>query len=259
MLDMTQKILSTSQLRQLETFGSKINNFGANFAVCNANGDLILLSESSRFESDKAQLIEVAQQILNQNDHNSSFTRKDVQVHQLGQSKQILAAVLKKGNDGLAGLIDLGYWPVNYDQSTTLNKPKQRLADLLLDASQTNCEFVTEMLHLLAKSFQVETDAELQIEKIGTELAKVYEELVLLYKLSANMKLTEQAPNFLQMACDSLTDLVAVEGIAILLERTLDDQKQLVIAAGSGLLDIDERMAAILHSRLIEQLRKSVV
>ena len=33
------------------------------------------------------------------------------------------------------------------------------------------------------------------------------------------MKVTESDSNYLQMACDSLTDLVNVEGIAILLEK----------------------------------------
>jgi HD-GYP domain-containing protein (c-di-GMP phosphodiesterase class II) len=86
-------------------------------------------------------------------------------------------------------------------------------------------------------------------------LAQVYEELVLLHKLSANMKVTEPDVNFLQMACDNLTDIVSVEGIAVLLERTVeDDEKRLVLAAGSGLIDINERMATVLHSRLTEEI-----
>ena len=85
---------------------------------------------------------------------------------------------------------------------------------------------------------------------IGTELSQVYEELVLLHKLSTNMKVTERDANFLQMACDSLTDIVCVEGIAILVEKAVDSQKRLVLTAGSGLIDLDERMSAVLHSRL---------
>jgi HD-GYP domain-containing protein (c-di-GMP phosphodiesterase class II) len=90
---------------------------------------------------------------------------------------------------------------------------------------------------------------------VGTELARVYEELVLLHKLSTNMRVTEQDANFLQMACDSLTDIVSVEGIAILLEKTIEDEKQLVVAAGSGLIDIDDRMAAVLHGLLAEEIK----
>jgi HD-GYP domain-containing protein (c-di-GMP phosphodiesterase class II) len=88
---------------------------------------------------------------------------------------------------------------------------------------------------------------------ISTELAHVYEELVLLHKLSTSMKVTESDANFLQMACDNLTDIVSVEGIAVLLEKTIDDEKRMVLAAGSGLIDIDDRMAAVLHHRLIQE------
>ena len=91
---------------------------------------------------------------------------------------------------------------------------------------------------------------------IGTELARVYEELVLLHKVGMNMRVTESDTNFLQLACDSLTDIVLVEGIAILLERYIEGERKLVIAAGSGLIDIDERMAAVLHSRLIDEVAK---
>jgi HD-GYP domain-containing protein (c-di-GMP phosphodiesterase class II) len=110
------------------------------------------------------------------------------------------------------------------------------------------------MLRLLAEKFQAETKAEEQIEMVSTELAQTYEELVLLHRLSTNMKVTEADSNFLQMACDSLTEIVFVEGIAILLEKTIDDSQQWVVAAGSGLIDIDEETAAILHSRLTEEI-----
>ena len=106
----------------------------------------------------------------------------------------------------------------------------------------------------MAENFQAAAKAEKQIEMVSTELSQTYEELVLLHKLSTNMKVTEPDSNFLQMACDSLTDMVSVEGIAILLEKTIDNEKQLVLVAGLGLIDINERMAAVLHSRLVEQI-----
>jgi len=85
-------------------------------------------------------------------------------------------------------------------------------------------------------------------------LSQTYEELVLLHKLSTNMKVTEVDSNFLQMACDSLTEIVSVEGIAVLLEKAVDDQRHWNIAAGSGLIDMDEQKAAILHSRLVDEI-----
>ncbi|MHC4242455.1 MAG: HD domain-containing protein, partial [Planctomycetota bacterium] len=119
---------------------------------------------------------------------------------------------------------------------------------------QTGSNYLAQMLELLVEKFQAEIKAEKQIEMVGTELSQTYEELVLLHKLSTNMKVTESDANFLQMACDSLTEIVCVEGIAILLEKTIDDKQQLVVAAGSGLIDIDEQTAAILHSGLMEEI-----
>jgi len=147
---------------------------------------------------------------------------------------------LKQSNEAVGtALIDLG------DNISCVMCDTQR------DISDT---IFNEMLELLSENFQATFKAEQQIEKICTELAQTYEELVLLHKLSTNMKVTEQDANFLQMACDSLTEVVFVEGIAVLLEKTIEGEKKLVLAAGSGLIDLDERMAAILHSRLTDEI-----
>src|SRR4030042_7174565 len=82
-----------------------------------------------------------------------------------------------------------------------------------------------------------------EIELVSNELAQTYEELVLLYKMSTNMKVTQSNSNYLQMACDSLTELINVEGIAIFLERQVDGMKQLVLTAGTGLIAIDHKQS----------------
>ena len=110
------------------------------------------------------------------------------------------------------------------------------------------------MLGLLAENFQAAAKAEKQIEMVSNELAQTYEELVLLHKLSTNMKVTEPDANFLQMACDSLADIVGVEGMAILLEKTIEGEKRLVLSAGLGLIDVNEQMAGILKNRLVEEI-----
>jgi HD-GYP domain-containing protein (c-di-GMP phosphodiesterase class II) len=110
------------------------------------------------------------------------------------------------------------------------------------------------MLAIFQDGFGAERNTEDQIEKVSAELAQTYEELVLLHKLSTNMKVTESDLNYLQMACDSLTDIVSVEGIAVFLERPVDDGKRLVLCAGSGLIDVDEHTAAILQSRLAQEI-----
>ena len=86
--------------------------------------------------------------------------------------------------------------------------------------------YFNEMLLLLAQKFQVSARTDEQMEMVGTELAQVYEELVLLHQISMNMRVTESDTNFLQMACDSLTEVAPVEGIAILLERIVDGDRR---------------------------------
>ncbi|MHC4084044.1 MAG: HD-GYP domain-containing protein [Planctomycetota bacterium] len=227
--------LTSSQLSELESFGAKINKLGVNFAVCNADGELALLCDGAKFKSDKKLII----------DNCTSVLEKEIKGRQTSIiDNRFLAAVLKMGGQSLAvALIDLG------DNSLPVMRDEKR--DTQYDIRST---LFSEMLGLIARHFQSGAEAQEQIEMVGTELARVYEELVLLHKLSINMRVTEPDANFLQMACDNLTDIVSVEGIAVLLEKTIENEKQLVVAAGSGLIDIDERMAAILHSLLTEEI-----
>ena len=229
-LDTIRKSLSSPQLRKLERFGGKVNKFGVNFAVCNADGELVLLCERGKFKSGRKHLIDASRRALNR-ESEGSCAGTETQICRFGETNPVLAAVLKRGSEAVgAALIDL-------------------------DAGCSNQESILgEMLGLLVENFQAEAEAEEQIEMVGTELAQTYEELVLLHKLSTNMKITEPDANFLQMACDSLTEIVPVEGIAVVLEKTIENEKQLVVTAGSGLIDIDERMAAVLHSRLVEEI-----
>ncbi|MGB2808778.1 MAG: hypothetical protein WBC22_13625, partial [Sedimentisphaerales bacterium] len=225
--------LTSSQLRQLESFGDKINKIGVNFAVCNADGELVLLFDGGKFKSDKRLIIDNCALIFEKGIKGHKFPIID---------SRFLAAVLKRGSQPVAvALIDLG------DNSLCAMRDANHGTQSAIGGRNT---LLSEMLGLLAESFQGQVEAEEQIEMVGTELARVYEELVLLHKLSTNMRVTEPDANFLQMACDSLTDIVSVEGIAILMEKTVEDEKQLVVAAGSGLIDLDQRTAAVLHSLL---------
>ena len=110
----------------------------------------------------------------------------------------------------------------------------------LVDTNEVSvqAEFLSEMLELLAENFQIAAKAEEQIENVCTELAQTYEELMLLHKLSTNMKVTESDLNFLQMACDNLTEIITVEGISILLEKTVENEDQLFLVDGKGVIDI---------------------
>jgi HD-GYP domain-containing protein (c-di-GMP phosphodiesterase class II) len=254
MLDTGRNTLATSQLCELEEFGGRIKKFGVNFAVFNASGELVLLCEGERFKSSKERLTEWARQALDQSGMKSCTGAADMSVRRFGDENIALGVVLKsarvcnksRGAVGTA-FIDLG---------DTLPAPARNVSCNEGDTGpvRIDSECFVEMLRLLAEKFQAETKAEEQIEMVGTELAQTYEELVLLHRLSTNMKVTEADSNFLQMACDSLTEIVSVEGIAIMLEKSIDDERHWVIAAGSGLIDMDEQRAAILHSRLTDDI-----
>jgi HD-GYP domain-containing protein (c-di-GMP phosphodiesterase class II) len=253
MIDTTVNNLSPSQLRELKKFGGRINKFGFNFAVCDSQGELILLCEGGKFRSAKQHLIEVGRQVLNQNNEmlrptNDLLTGESgpgnsgVQVCRFDQENQILAAVLRRKSEAVgAVLVDLGD-----GASHVMDDAQQDITDTIF----------VGMLELLVENLQTAFKAERQIEQVSTELAQTYEQLVLLHNLSTNMRVTEQDTNFLQMVCDRLTDVVFVEGIAILLEKTVEGDKKLVVAAGSGLIDIDEQMAGILHSRLVDEINE---
>ncbi len=261
MLDTIRKTLSRTQRRELESFGSRINKFGANFAVCDAEDELVLLCEGGGFKSSREQLIRLSRQTLEQNGEKSCSDVAGVPVWRFGDENLVLAAVLKsarvsnKGGESIGtALIDLGD-NSSYPSPRAFWRKQERGGDIRsANPLQADNEYLTEILRLCVEKFQAETKAEKQVEMIGTELAQTYEELVLLHKLSTNMKVTESDANFLQMACDCLTEIVFVEGIAILLEKTIDDKQELVLTAGSGLIDIDEQTAAILHSGLIKEI-----
>ena len=233
--------LTGSQLRELERFGNKVNKFGVNFAVCNADGELVLLCDGGKSKSNKKLIIDNCLLII----------EKDIENHHLSIiDNQILATVLKSAPAGNKRVGAVGVALIDLGEKTADGNSVEQMEK----GNYTPNEIFSEMLLLLAENFQAVAKAEEQIEVVGTELAQVYEELVLLHKLSINMRVTEPDANFLQMACDSLTDIVSVEGIAILLEKTIDDEKQMVLAAGSGLIDMDERMTTILPGRLVEEL-----
>ncbi|MHC4571238.1 MAG: HD domain-containing phosphohydrolase [Planctomycetota bacterium] len=245
MLDTIGKNLISSQKRELKKFGGRINKLGVNFAVCDVNNEPILLCESDNFRSDREQLIKSSREALRQHD-NQNRADTESNVWRSGEHNQVLAVVLNFGSEPVGvGLIDLG------DDSPCMKGDANQGEGAQYDIRDT---IFSEMLAILSEDFHAAAKAEEQIEMVSTELAQTYEELVLLHKLSTNMRVTEPDANFLQMACDSLTDIVSVEGIAILLEKPIEGEKQLVLAAGSGLIDINEQMASTLKNRLTEEI-----
>lgn len=116
--------------------------------------------------------------------------------------------------------------------------------------------FVCQLFDSFATGLERNIRFEKEVEKISCELSNTYEELSLLYKMSSNMKVGQANSNYLQLACDWLTDLVNVEGIAILIEKRVDTQKKLVLTAGAGLIDVNQQLIQQLHARLLDETDK---
>ncbi|MFC1675706.1 HD domain-containing phosphohydrolase [Planctomycetota bacterium] len=239
MLETLTRSLNLLQIEELKQFGSKINDLGFNFAVCNPQGELALLSQGQAFTSCADSIINNCMLILEQN------SCQDTNCQAIGIDEHFIGITLKSKEQTLAvAIIDLGEKTADTDQ---LKQTQQN--------SKTVRETLSVTMSLLADKFQNNAKSDEQIELISKELSQTYEELMLLHKLGSNMNVTKQDSNFLQIACDSLTDIIEVEGISILLEKTVyDDQKQLVLVAGSGLIDLDERTKAILHGRLTDEI-----
>ncbi len=247
--------LSTSQRDELARFGARVNRLGANFAMVSSSGKILLLCEGAGFKSSRQRLLEHSCQVLAK--HVRGETKDNLKNSPVRRYKDIttvLAGVLElSANDTVSvstpavALLDLG------DNTATAGRQAWSSG---LSQSGSKRSYLSEMLGMLIDSFQVVAKVERQMDQIGLELSKVYEELVLLHRLSTRMKVTEPDAGFLQMACDCLTEVVEVEGIAIVLEKLIDGERQLTVSAGSGLIDLDSRISGMVYSRLLEELHE---
>ena len=248
MLASIDNSLNKTQLKELESFGEKTAGLGCNFAVCDSEGTLILnISADNGFISDWKTIYEKCNIVFDKGKNSPQEQLKVI-------DGRILSIVLKwkKKYPGLAAMIDLG----NDDIPSGSAGPSAQTKAKAKDSAVQRSEILSEMLVLLAQKFQSEAIAQEQSEAFSAELSQVYEELVLIHKLSANMKVNNSDASYLQMACDNLTDIVKVEGIAVLLEKIVGEETPLVLTAGSGIIEIDQKMKEILQGRLSSELEK---
>lgn len=225
-------------MRELKDFGARLASLGANFAVCDFEGRPLLLCKTGGFETDPVRLAKIARDCL------QNLPNKKEELHDdssPSSASRYLSAILvplagTKKQTGFAAVIDLGATP-------DMNNQQQ-------------APILSELLRLFTEKFISQRKSTEQMDMISSELAQTYEELVLLYKISTNMEIVEPDANFLQMACDSLTEIVSVEGIAILQEKTVDDKSRFVLIAGAGVIDIDDRTTSLLYTRLQQEMNK---
>jgi len=249
MLKTTTRELTCLQRRELERFGERVSRFGVNFAVIDAQGQIAVLLNAGEYESDTQELIAAGRQVLAAAPAPTEDPQ-DNTVWQFADGQLLLAVPL------CLPLVAAGHRAPVGTAILDLGPTAQPTPSTETGSTTDRNAYLAEMLHLLAQNFQTSVRTDEQMEMVGTELSLVYEELVLLHKISMNMRVTESDTNFLQLACDSLTEIVAVEGIAVLLERVLDGERRFAVAAGSGLIDLNSQMAGVLHSRLVSELSR---
>jgi HD-GYP domain-containing protein (c-di-GMP phosphodiesterase class II) len=221
MLSLVDNSLAAVVRSQLEGFGQRVESLGFGFAAFGMDGAVAFHTDRSVIGNTE-RLFHIANKALEQNSHN-----------ELLESAEAVCArylVVDGKNVGIAVISCRG-------------------------AAEGTRRCLNQMLELFIGQCAALASGERQMEVISTELAQTYEELVLLYKMGASMKVTQNTANYLQMACDGLTDMVSVEGIAILLDDESDkDDRGFSLIAGSGLIDVDSKLSELLRSRLAGEL-----
>jgi len=243
------KKISSAQLSCLQKFGKRIANMSMQMAVFDQTGNCIMHFPAGEDESpnELAEYLITANQ--NSSDNNNEITGKN----------SVFTVALKDQQDVVATLIvdasDIVITPdqgiIDFCQTNNVN-----LEDLteVVNSSLRNSCYTEDILNDFIVEFDEAEKVSQQFEMIGSELARTYEELVLLYNMSTNMKVTQSNATYLQRACDQITQRVAVEGIAIYLEKKDSFGESLLLTAGSGLVSIEQEMADILLMHLTEEL-----
>ena len=217
--------ISDQQLQRFNELAHKLNLLGLNLLVFDLQQNCVLQSDAGNFTSDASQIGQICEEIPEKSVQSASWVTETVLVCSVKMEQSVVALAA----------VDIG--PLRSKQT---DREKLYLACILDDFS---------------KSFSEADKVPQQFEKFSNELSHAYEEIVLLYNLSTNMKVTQSSASYLQMACDQLTQLVPVEGIGIFIERKVDDRKQLMLSAGSGVMAIDPVYADILQMHLITELQ----
>ena len=244
------KKLSSIQTDFLNKFAEKLHSFGVVVGVFDLSGDIVAGVVPVERQVEIGELWQYSEHVFE--------TETDGPVS-CGQNGEILAVSLKADGERVAVLISdifgvggvdvekLGVYcaehGLDFGELSSMLMPKHHDSD-----------YISEMLSTMVVDFEFLSKSNRQIEQVSTELAQTYEELMLLYNLSTNMKVTQSNSSYLQIACDQITQMVNVEGIAIFLERSGQYGSELVMTAGAGVFTMDQATIDLLQFRLTTEL-----
>ena len=251
MIDTSVNIFSPAQRHSLENFAGRIINFNVNTFVFDTDMNSVLEQQTEHFKSDIERIRQTAKRVLDD---------KSETVQTFGEQARLLSVCLKEDNKFVAVTV--------IDTAALYNGPNEELArqcsmlgldysliEETVNESSRDYQYLTDILESFSREFRTFSKSARHLEMVSTELTQTYEELMLLYNISKNMKVTHTIATFLQLACDQITRSVNVEGIAIYLEKYLEGGKRLVLSAGSGLINIDEYLADVLYVRLSDEMK----
>lgn len=224
MITTEQQVNITPQIKDLLTgTGQAVNQLGYNLTVFDDQGSVLLHFDAGQIQTLPETLF--------------------------AQIKDLFGCGSKDIVSQIASMHTI--YPVNLD----LPLAGQAIAVLQTEGNDTPQAVAAKvMLESSAKMIAAFSQSDKQIEQVSNELSNSYEELVLLYKMSSNMKVTHADSNYLQLACDSLTEIIDVEGIAILLKKRIKNHKKFILTAGAGIIDINPQLTEDLQSNLSNEL-----
>jgi HD-GYP domain-containing protein (c-di-GMP phosphodiesterase class II) len=242
------KKITDLQLPALNEFANKAVNLGAELYAFDNNAETFMLMTSDDANPKTQQAAEFAKSILSE--YNASLKNDENNTH---ESDSLIS-----DNRWLGTAIPAAKSASTTDESIDKDQPLAvvvlHITDLTADKNSHATEFFSEFLRTYKNTLEANRKNQLQIELITNELSQTYEELVLLYKMSTNMLVTETNATYLQMACDKLTELVSVEGIAIFVKKEFEGHRQLMLTAGSGMVTTDPAMIDMLEDRVFNEM-----
>jgi HD-GYP domain-containing protein (c-di-GMP phosphodiesterase class II) len=234
--------LTPSQQSLLNRLAHSVNRLGMNLAVYNRLQECIFQAEAGHFTTDGESLRQLAR-----NAFESSFTG----VRSGGQDSRLLMCLLRQGGQPVAAaFLDRDLPSGKLREYCCRNGLDEKELMTLLTGEISQDSDPVQLLETFAAEFEASSRHADQIDKLATELSQTYEQIVLLYNLSTHMKVTQSNAEFLQYACDQLSSLVHVEGLAIYLEKKIDGQKRQALTAGCGYVSINAAMAEVLQVHL---------